>query len=310
MKNLLKFQVVLIVFSSFSFAFKAWEDKSQESKECFASFLRNMSLLELSFPADNYNETGCKCEKRIKDASNRFAVDTVIAMHLRLILGIKESELERHSETRDCVLDVFKKYNVIFLYLKGITFFIFNLTDIANFAVDTKNDHAFLVEQALSYCKVKVQGDKFDKRLEEKEASLDLCKVQYLSEKGLLDSNGWKINMSSSHGNDCADAAHELEVYVDMAGISKNSSFFGLGVPSAETCIYDKFKNLQMNMKRATIKELIKTELDSDQRNIIRQHHIELESEASEIILDCLSLAMTIASVSSNNKFLLRVYDE
>lgn len=308
MNNIFKFQVFLIVSSSLSSALNAWEDKSQESMECFASYLRNMSLLELSFPADNYNETGYACENRIKAAYDQFVINTV--MHLRHSLGFKEDELKNHSEMIDCVLDAFKKYNLMFLYLKGITFYLFNLTDIANFEVETKSDHEFLVLQALSVCKSKIQEEKFNKSLEDQKATQDLCKVFYLIKKGFFESIGWNIDLSSFHGNDCVDKVHELEVFVEMDGISKNSSFFGLGVSSAETFIYDKFKRIQLNMKREMINELKIIEKDSDQRNILRQLHVDLESEASDIILDCLSLAMTVASISSNNEFLLRVYDE
>lgn len=308
MNSLTIFLIVFSVLSPFTYAYKAWEDKTLETKECFASYLRNISLLEVSFPAYNYTEDGYKCENKIKEAHDQFVKDTVI--YMSALLSLKGIDLKKNEEILDCVLEGFKKYNLMFLYLKGVTFYLFNLTDIAKFGTETKDDHTFLVQQALSFCKSKIEGEKFDKSLEKKENKKDQCKVFYLNEKGLLDAFGWSINVSFFHENDCKETAHELEVFVDMNGISKNSSFFGLGVPHAATCIYEKFKNIQLNMKRSTIQQLMATDLDETQLKILRQNHVDLESKASEIIIDCLSFAMTIASVSSNNKFLLRVYDD
>lgn len=259
------------------------------TKECFASYLKSISLIDKSYPSDPTPLDQLICENAISELSDEFKSN---------VKSLSFAAKRNANEFDDCVLKMFEKYNLMNLQLKGITF---SLHSKSNSEETDSSDRKLFVELALDVCDKERNKEKFQS-IKAKIPQIDhdsLCNKNFLFENQLIDLKEWNITKANSNVTDCDKANKYLEDFVDMGrlnGLNATSSFFGMRAPSAADCIYNKFKSIMLNLNRKAA-EVLLTNYKLSAANLERLLEIynKLENQATEITLECLTLALTIA---------------
>lgn len=259
------------------------------TKACFASIMKNESLIDLSFPSEPYN------------GSPHFCKNSIIKP-LAVSFDLENSNDLRTTtyDVSDCVLTMFKKYNLLNLYLKGFTFYLYDEAPVSDFKAEHDDVRKLFLNMTLDFCDHKRFGRKFD---EMSNATLplgpdELCTRKYLLEHGFMQPHEWILSLPLFDPTDCEYIFKDLEDSVDMLRIYEQTTFFGLRVPNASFCIYQKFKSMKLNENRKTIEVKRRVSyLNAQNLRKLRNEFIELESKAAEDTIECLALAMTIANV-------------
>jgi hypothetical protein len=287
----MELKLFLIFFAGLT-AVKAWQITDEGTKECLAEFLKNKSLIETSFPSESCNKSRFE-QDIIKTSSDEFMI------HAKKYLNSGENEDNGFTEfqsSETCVLKNIKKLNFLHLYLKGITFHAYNKTESDNFDEAVVNDRKFIIDLLLQLC----ENDHFEKNFEKLSSETTVtaegeCKKKYLIENDFIDLKTWNISMNITDASNCEQVAHDLEVSLDME-INENTTIFGIKIPLASYCAYQKLSKLKINQKKKAIEVLKSVELYfSDEKKLIKMF-MSLQSKVAEITVECINLALTVAS--------------
>lgn len=273
------------------------------TKECFASVLKNMFLIERSFPSEPFplsnHQKVVECEiLKVKPALDQFHEDVVRYLGVSGSYEVEPFELRSFEKFESCVMDIFGKYKITYLFLKGITLHLYNVSRISDLEKEFARDRRFLVHLALDVCNVDNLDRKFNKlpRWNVTKDREDLCKRKYLFDERIIDPIEWNIDMQQFKVDNCDYALKIFKDKVDMLQLSENSTVFGLHVSDASLCIYRRYKRMKLNQHREAIKILL-TDFSLNGQKIVwlREKFFRLEMTAAEIAIECLALAMMTA---------------
>lgn len=298
------FVVFYLVFANFLIRAQSQIDDLElhknGTKECFASFLKNLSLIEESFPNQPYPLISYQqCEVlRIKPTLDQFNVDVIKYLGFSGSFEVKPYVIRNYRKFEECVIRLFGKYNLMLLYLKGLTFHLYNITSVSDYQTEFANDRRFFVHRTLNACDTDNLDQKFNKlrRWNVKKDHEDLCKRKYLFENGIIDPIEWNIKRPRFNIRNCFDVNKTFEDKVDMLILTETSTFFGIHVPAASNCIYEKYKKIKLNQEREAIKVMLTDYMLNGEKIVrLRLKFFTLETAAAEITIECLALTMTIA---------------
>lgn len=280
------------------------------TKECFAACIKTMSLVEASYFSEPNNLDQLDCESRIDEPLDEFKLN--IKMYLNLSIAgsyeVEPFEQRSYSEFENCVLKIFEKYNLMFLYLKGLTFYLYNQSYVTDWQVETAKDRRLFEELALDVCDTSRNLNKFQEisRRNSSTEHDELCQIKYLFDEEFIHMEEWNVTAPSHEITNCDKSNKDLEDYVDMKrvnGLNETSTFFGMRVSSAANCIYNKFKEIKLNINRKAAEVLLTNyQLNDENLDRLQSIYVKMENDATEITFECLTLAMTTASSSNKNE--------
>lgn len=278
------------------------------TKECFAACLKTMSLVEASFWSEPNNLDQLDCESKIDEPLDEFKLNIKMYLSNAGSHEVEPIEQRGYSKFEKCVLKIFDKYNMMFLYLKGLTFYLYNQSYVTDWQADAAKDRTLFEELALDVCDTSRNLNKFQE-ISRRNASTErdeLCQIKYLFDEEFIHLEEWNVTAPSDNITNCVKSNKHLEDYVDMVrvnGLNETSTFFGMRVSSAANCIYNKFKDIKLNINRKAA-EVLLTNYHLNVANLdrLRSIYVKMENDATEITFECLTLAMTTARSSANNE--------
>lgn len=235
------------------------------------------------------------CESVIaKEPLDDFNVD--ISTYLKLLGSFQAApnEIGHHTDFEDCVFEVFTEYNLKNLYLKGLTFHLYNITHSNDFLEEATKTQRFFIHQALDICDIENHGKKFDRlpRGKKSKNAADLCVREYLFNNGFINQEQWGISYSRpvEDAQDCEDVIAELEEPVKTLNLNK-LTFFGWRAPTASACINQRVKSLKLKQDLKAIEVLLSDySFSTTQMEALREEFIVNHTNINEILINCIAI--------------------
>lgn len=289
-----KFWFFFLIVSTYEVAAENKYDYEKDgAKECLVVYLKTLNLIENSFPSETNGTDKNDCEKEIEGFLNELKTTTKKQLN--------DLERKDYSKFESCVIKVHDKYNILPLYLKGLAIHLHNKSSIGSWENETIKDDKLFLQLSLDICDPDRNIGNFDK-ISKLRAEVDYatkCQIKYLFQKEFINSTQYDVTLPPSDLKNCDRYIKEVDDKMDMGrlnGLNETSTIYGMRIPTAAHCIYRKLKNKDVNQNRMAVKVLLTNlSLNDAYKKPLREFYEIMETAATEIILECLTLALTIA---------------
>lgn len=219
------------------------------------------------------------CDKSIKNVTGEF---------------FKEVEAVIEPDfNQTCILDAFKEFKIVNLYLKGLKIHLTQETDKIEFNENVKTSIRKFLQMFLYRCNIADELDtvfddpKFVQQQKMRESHLTQCQRVYLIEKKIIDSAEFNIDLSSLKVSNCNAIIADLERATKSIETAESEEIFGMKDDSARLCAHQKSLTNNWVLKKISFQIIATFELTKKQREELRMKFIEWEKSMTTSFLRC-----------------------
>lgn len=219
------------------------------------------------------------CENKIKNYTDGF------------INEVKDIFQPDYNQT--CLLDSYKEFKVIDLYLKGLKTHLALKTDKNLFNESVKSSIRKFLQMFLYRCNIADELDtvfddpKYAEQQKEHDSHLTKCQKVYLIEKNIIDPVEFKIDMSSLKVSKCNQIVADLERAVKSIENAEPDEIFGMNDDPSRNCAHKKSMANNWVLKKISFQIIATLDLTKEQREKLRDEFVEWEKMMTAEFLLC-----------------------
>lgn len=266
---------IKIAFSTVS------SDNHLSEKECIASYLKDLKMLEASFEVPNFQND---CSEFVNKRKMEY----------------KRDIMERLSpkDNQECVFKLIDEYKIQLLYMKGLTFFNYNMTSASDYFSETSESTTDLLNAVKAVCvAAQKYGNEYDNSMEarqkKKETAVNShfqeCMKKFFFENGILNAVEYGINVEQLNATDCEEIATELENSSGLEDIDQTTLIYGISSIKSQICVNQKIKDQKVLQKIASFAVVLLLDLNDSQILGLRSQYIDIMTRNVKFLLECLS---------------------
>lgn len=194
---------------------------------------------------------------------------------------------------KTCILDSYKEFKIIDLYLKGLKVHLTTKSNQLEFDENVRNSIRKFMQMFLYRCNIADELDtvfddpKFADQQKMSESHLTKCQTVYLIEKKIIDPVEFNIDTSSIKVSKCNEIVADLERAVKSIETAESEEIFGMKDDTARLCAHKKSIANNWVLKKISFQIIATFELKKEQRDELRAKYVEWEKMMTAEFLQC-----------------------